>query len=311
MYTIRLFNSRHAVLCILFLYQTFGAGFTQEEADKETIEAVKRVILERLGMKAEPVIDENTIERSVKDHVKRQSKVETSEHTVSKVSITPIKTGKSIFEFDVGGTGIYRNDTVYSAVLNMKLTFGITKNKIFKISQDGKVIFKPSLSEKDWISEDVTRNLVNWIQHKSDNLTKPYVLDIKREIGKKVPLSIYLDVEYHNRKSRRKRSNECHVGKTTCCRKSKHLKVKDFNWDKWFFAPKEFDFFYCDGSCENQKKSKYGGLLSGHIKNYKSSGCCIPTKLLGLRVMHIDETKNIFEREIPDIMAESCACSGT
>ncbi|XP_057301293.1 growth/differentiation factor 8-like [Hydractinia symbiolongicarpus] len=308
MYTIRLFNSRHAVLCILFLYQTFGAGFAQEEADKETIEAIKRLILDGLGMKSEPVIDEHTIERSVKDHVKRHSKVE---HTVSKVSITPTKTGKSIFEFDVGGTGIYGNDPVYFAVLNIKLTAGITKNKIFKISQDGKVISKPSLSEKEWISEDITRNLVNWIKHKSDNLTKAYVLDIKREIGKKVPLSIYLDVEYRKQISRRKRMVECSMGQTTCCRKSIHLKVKDFNWDKWFFAPKEFNFFYCDGSCENQKKSKYGGLLSGHIKNYKSTGCCIPTKLHGLRVMHVDERKGIFEREIPDIMAESCGCSGT
>lgn len=97
MYTTRQFNSRHAVIFILFLCHTFGPSFAQrtsDKADKKTIEAIKRLILDRLGMKSEPVIDDKN--KIVADHVKTQSKMETSKHTVSKVSITPTKTGNKI-----------------------------------------------------------------------------------------------------------------------------------------------------------------------------------------------------------------------
>ncbi|XP_057308211.1 uncharacterized protein LOC130646089 [Hydractinia symbiolongicarpus] len=309
MYTTRQFNSRHAVIFILFLCHTFGPSSAQrasDKADKKTIDAIKRLILDRLGMKSEPVIDKNTIELSVKDHVKSkmQSKMETSKHTVSKVSITPTKTGKNIFEFDFGSTGIYMTDAIYSAFLNIKLTTGITKNKSFNISQDGKVLFQSSLSEKDWISKNVTRNLVNWIQHKSNSLTKPYVLDIKREFGEKAPSTIYLDVEYINRKPQRSPSNECHVGQTTCCRKRVRVNLRDFSW---IFKPDEIDIFYCDGSCETKS---YGRFLSALIANYKFASCCIATKFSNIRMIYIDETKNLYEKEVPGIDADECACNG-
>lgn len=212
--------------------------------------------------------------------------------------------GKSIFEFDFGSTGIYRTDAIYSAVLNIKHTTGITKNKNFNISQDGKVLFKSSLSEKDWISKNVTRNLVNWFQHKSNNLTKPYVLDIKREIGKEAPPTIYLDVEYNKRKPLRSPSNECHVGQTTCCRKSVRISLKSLDW---IFMPKEIEIFYCDGSCETKTYDKF---LSALIAKYKSTSCCSATKLSYIRLMYYDETNKIYEKEIPDVSADSCACNG-
>ena len=228
--------------------------------------------------------------------------------------------GTNTVKFAFKNADFFNEQTLYNANLTVYLEKPSAASfEIFRKTRDkhGLSIYKKIVdfneSSSGWKSKDITEDLLDWLRFTHKNNTK-IVYKVKFHCESKLTcftankmpfINIYL-------KSRPKRGivNLCPPSDEGCCLRGVKVTVAQLGWESWFYLPKTFTYTYCAGSCKNQSRSLYG-VISPGISGGKTNlnGCCVATKLKGLRVLHsLDD--ELYDKTINNIMADECSCVG-
>ena len=127
----------------------------------------------------------------------------------------------------------------------------------------------------------------------------------------------YITLELSKPKfQRRRRSLECDIGTTSCCRSSLIVEFKDIGWDSWIVRPKLFNAYQCKGSCDQFIPNSRTDILkrAAKARNPKSKlgFCCSGSKFEGLPLLYFSEengVKNLYSKTVKGIVVKQCGCS--
>jgi len=178
--------------------------------------------------------------------------------------------------------------------------------------------------DENWNHVDVSEILRDWQQDDSSNYGIMIKITVRDALGRDVysenvansEKPAFLELNSAKLRGYTKRSlnvepetcrPESLNANTNCCLYPLEIAFDEFGWD-WVVSPKKIKFYYCAGKCDRNtlKKIDHARFLA-----IDSMGdmCCSPEKIDTLRIMYQDAQGNLQERDIPNMIVRSCACS--
>lgn len=141
---------------------------------------------------------------------------------------------------------------------------------------------------ENWLTIDVTYVVKNWLEYKYSlthaiHITcKTCGMDKNRSpISFHTKLKPFLIIYTHSQRRREvgkhrraRRSSDCTSNSKECCRERLLVSFADIGWDNWIIKPKEYNAYFCRGSCTSPSaltlsSSQHNGLLQVNISFWK------------------------------------------
>ncbi|XP_063885820.1 inhibin beta B chain-like [Scylla paramamosain] len=106
-----------------------------------------------------------------------------------------------------------------------------------------------------------------------------------------------------------------------CCREAINITSTEMGWDDWLISPRNFAFYYCNGSCPAYPliDETFNGTEYSKIKKHlmqegklgprdKLKPCCSPTSYKSMDLLFYSGTREIRHRRVTDLLVSSCGC---
>uniref|UniRef100_W5MM73 TGF-beta family profile domain-containing protein n=1 Tax=Lepisosteus oculatus TaxID=7918 RepID=W5MM73_LEPOC len=311
------------------------------EAEKEVrIEAIRRGILEQLGL-TEPPCVEKKVSRAEEDRVYSTYLQQIRQRTRNTYRDHSDKDRRGNHIFLVKGKLAYLNKAIkeiwgnfvflsdifisvspFSMNYNLRVCFFLgtifedknQKQRKGKNTQRAKV----SRPQKAVYTEkfDIEQAIKLCLAHPKDNCSLEVVFShdiIKDPVGAKLKLEGYTAIK-RSRARRHATPDDCNTNQRQCCRKTMQVSFEEIGWADWIRAPKGYNAYYCDGTCPpkyktvnayTEIKSKMHRLSNGIIPG----PCCVPMAYEPLTIMHLNSEGKLTISTLEDIIASSCNCA--
>ncbi|XP_022242203.1 bone morphogenetic protein 5-like [Limulus polyphemus] len=100
-----------------------------------------------------------------------------------------------------------------------------------------------------------------------------------------------------------------------CTRHEMYVDFEKIGWSGWIVSPKGYNAYYCKGECsfplgQNQYPTNHATVQSIVHVLFPRVGdpCCVPNKLLPIRLLYFDDHQNVVLKQYENMVAESCGC---
>uniref|UniRef100_A0A914VTS6 TGF-beta family profile domain-containing protein n=1 Tax=Plectus sambesii TaxID=2011161 RepID=A0A914VTS6_9BILA len=101
-----------------------------------------------------------------------------------------------------------------------------------------------------------------------------------------------------------------------CQRRTLYVSFKDLGWEKWVIAPEGYAAYYCDGYCSfplnNHMNATNHAIVQTLVHLMDPSRTpepkCAPTELKQMKILFIDNSKNVVLRMYKDMQVRACGC---
>lgn len=128
-------------------------------------------------------------------------------------------------------------------------------------------------------------------------------------------LKPFLEIERvtYSSSSRSRRSVDCGLNSTRCCRKPLNISFSELNWDKEIVFPPYFNAYYCEGHCHHDFTLSDGRIHNAYV--YAAAAkvgffmCCIPDEMQPLSLLWYSASEDMIKKQIMNNMiVKSCRC---
>lgn len=180
-----------------------------------------------------------------------------------------------------------------------------------------------------WLKFDLTNTVRRWLWWKSRSSMlglriscKTCGMDIEE-----IPVSndpgekpfIVINFNTAEQHKRTKKNGVCEPNSPQCCKQPFYVNFTDIGWDDWIIAPEGYWANFCNGSCIDDRTSKYNHYVNIiqmlRNKSLLSSSwlrdltpCCSPKKLIAMSLLYTTSAGNIIVNTLPNMIVESCGC---
>lgn len=119
------------------------------------------------------------------------------------------------------------------------------------------------------------------------------------------------------RRSRRAiRKHKRKDGREHCRRHELYVDFGDVGWNDWIVAPPGYNAFYCAGDCpfplsdhlNSTNHAIVQTLVNSAFPNTAPKACCVPTTLIPISMLYVDEDNKVVLKTYDDMMVEGCGC---
>ncbi|CAI4223302.1 unnamed protein product [Auanema sp. JU1783] len=101
-----------------------------------------------------------------------------------------------------------------------------------------------------------------------------------------------------------------------CKRHGLYVNFENLGWKSWVIAPEGYSAFYCDGGCSYPLHNKMNAsnhaivqYLAHSINPSRAEDTkCAPTVLTPLKILFIDNHKNVVMKKYRDMVVQECGC---
>jgi len=116
--------------------------------------------------------------------------------------------------------------------------------------------------------------------------------------------------DFRSGRNRRNSQNLCRVeaNQTGCCLYDLVIDFEKVGWE-FVIAPKRYNAYICNGECDpvQMSKSPLGRIaMHAHVDHFL---CCHPKEYTGITIVYVDESNQIWVREVPNMVAKKCGCT--
>ncbi|KAL0267428.1 UNVERIFIED_CONTAM: hypothetical protein PYX00_009704 [Menopon gallinae] len=105
-------------------------------------------------------------------------------------------------------------------------------------------------------------------------------------------------------------------GREHCRRHELYVDFGDVGWNDWIVAPPGYNAFYCAGDCpfplsdhlNSTNHAIVQTLVNSAFPNTAPKACCVPTTLIPISMLYVDEDNKVVLKTYDDMMVEGCGC---
>lgn len=196
------------------------------------------------------------------------------------------------------------------------------------------IAIQETSSTENWLTIDITYVVKNWLEYKY-SLTHAIHITCKTcgmdrnksPISFHTKLKPFLIIYTHSQRRRAlkhrraRRSSDCTPNSKECCRERLLVSFADIGWDNWIIMPKEYNAYFCRGSCTapsalTLSSSQHNSLLQKLIngKRFKNrpgpefTMCCSATQFSPLKLVYMDNNKTLTTKVLSNMIVDSCGC---
>ncbi|KAG0724401.1 Bone morphogenetic protein 2-A [Chionoecetes opilio] len=102
----------------------------------------------------------------------------------------------------------------------------------------------------------------------------------------------------------------------TCRRYRLHVDFRQVGWDDWIVAPSGYDAYFCKGECNfplhdslnTTNHAVVQTLVNSRYLNRVPKACCVPTEMLPISLLYVDDDKKFVLKNHQDMVVEGCGC---
>ncbi|XP_036383761.1 growth/differentiation factor 9-like [Megalops cyprinoides] len=143
-------------------------------------------------------------------------------------------------------------------------------------------------------------------------------LELPREIaGDEVWGEAVIDGSPATAESRTRRqavSEICDETEPHCCRRTMRVSFQDIGWSEWIMAPKEYDAYYCGGSCPPKHRAasahtKVKMKMQQISRGATPQTCCVPAAYRPLTVMTFNSKGQLTLSVLENMIVSECKCT--
>jgi len=189
--------------------------------------------------------------------------------------------------------------------------------------------------EENTFEFDVTDTVQAWVENPNTNLgfklsVGDFEIDNSEEFAPKIEMDYEFAFIRHKRslfeglKENENERTDCSKKDNRCCRDDMKVNLRELEGFSFIIEPKEFNAYQCRGKCPPRfRPLNDHSLLQSlmHIKHQKNAvesssrnrikkPCCVPSKLSGLPILHLDEDNpsKLKVTTWKSIVVTECAC---
>ncbi|CAI2353524.1 unnamed protein product [Caenorhabditis sp. 36 PRJEB53466] len=101
-----------------------------------------------------------------------------------------------------------------------------------------------------------------------------------------------------------------------CQRKGLYVDFDTLGWKQWVIAPEGFSAFYCSGACSAPFHKTMNATSHAIVQslihlvrpNATSAAKCAPSHLTSMKILFVDQKKNVQIKRYRDMVVEECGC---
>ncbi|CAD6186640.1 unnamed protein product [Caenorhabditis auriculariae] len=107
-----------------------------------------------------------------------------------------------------------------------------------------------------------------------------------------------------------------HDGSTSCKKQGMYVDFEALGWKDWVIAPQGFKAYYCAGACtfplhHTMNATSHAivqALVHAVRPNAAKEAKCAPAQLLPMKILFVDNKKNVHIKRYRDMVVQECGC---
>ncbi|ELU12862.1 hypothetical protein CAPTEDRAFT_173895 [Capitella teleta] len=117
-------------------------------------------------------------------------------------------------------------------------------------------------------------------------------------------------------KSKNKRTRSKKRKHPRCRRRQLSVHFEDVGWNDWIVAPPGYEAYYCQGECPSHLSDHLNATNHAIVQTLVNSvdsqavpkPCCVPTDLLPISMLYVDEYGEVTLKSYQDMVVIACGC---
>ncbi|XP_063240387.1 protein decapentaplegic [Bacillus rossius redtenbacheri] len=124
------------------------------------------------------------------------------------------------------------------------------------------------------------------------------------------------DLASRTRRRRREALSRKPHSRDACRRHPLYVDFADVGWNDWIVAPPGYDAYFCHGDCpfplaqhlNSTNHAIVQTLVNSMNPNLAPKACCVPTELVAISMLYVDESDKVVLKNYNDMSVLGCGC---